>query len=64
MIFTVGEILILKKAHPCGGNRFRAAESASDVKIECLKCGRRLVMDIDKLLKSVKKREGKIIGEE
>ena len=63
MIFTVGEMLVLKKAHPCGGNRFRVAESASDVKIECVKCGRRLVMDIDKLLKSVKKREGADIGE-
>ena len=56
-------MLVLKKAHPCGGNRFRVAESASDVKIECVKCGRRLVMDIDKLLKSVKKREGADIGE-
>ena len=55
--------MLLKKAPPCGGSRFKVTESASDVKIECVKCGRRLVMDIDKLLKSVKKREGKDIGE-
>lgn len=54
----------LKKAHPCGGDRFRVVKSASDVKIECLKCGHSLVMEIDRLKKSVKNREGKDNAEE
>lgn len=59
MIFENGEILRLKKAHPCGNDRFKVVASASDVKIECTKCRRLLIMDIDKLKKCVKEREGK-----
>ncbi len=58
MIFEVGEELRLKKAHPCGSDRFKVIASASDVKIECLGCGHRLIMEIDKLKRSVKTRIG------
>lgn len=64
MIFEVGEVLKLKKAHPCGGDRFKVVRSASDVKIECLKCGHSLIMEIDRLKKSVKSREGRVDAEE
>lgn len=64
MIFEVGEVLKLKKAHPCGGDRFKVVKSASDVKIECVKCGHCLIMEIDRLKKSIKNREGRVDVEE
>jgi hypothetical protein len=39
-------------------------KSASDVKIECVKCGHCLIMEIDRLKKSIKNREGRVDVEE
>lgn len=48
-------ILQLKKKHPCGSDLWRILELGIDVKIECLGCGRVVVLDRDKIVKKIKR---------
>ena len=50
-----GDILELKKPHPCGGKRVRILRLGSDVKIECLSCAHQMTLNRIKLEKSIKK---------
>ena len=34
-----GDIVELKKAHPCGGSVFEVMYIGMDVRLKCLKCG-------------------------
>ena len=51
----VGDILELKKPHPCGEKRFRVMRVGSEVRILCSGCGRDMVLDRVKLEKSIRK---------
>ena len=50
----VGDILTMKKPHPCGNNIFKVLRVGSDVRIVCQSCGRDLTLDRIKLERSVK----------
>lgn len=50
----VGDILELRKPHPCGERRFRVLRTGSEVRILCLGCGRDMVLERLKLEKAVK----------
>lgn len=50
----VGDILELKKPHPCGEKRFKVLRTGSEVRIVCTGCGRDMVLDRLKLEKAVK----------
>lgn len=54
---NVGDILVLKKSHPCGTNKMKVARVGSDVRILCEGCGRDMTMPRDKLEKAVRKIE-------
>ena len=54
MDVRIDDILVMKKAHPCGGIKFSVVRSGSDVRIKCLKCGHALEIGREKLEKSVK----------
>jgi hypothetical protein len=51
----VNDVLILKKGHPCGANSWKVIRTGSDVKLECLGCGRVVMIDRPTLLKRIKK---------
>ncbi|MBR4032120.1 MAG: DUF951 domain-containing protein [Clostridia bacterium] len=51
----VGDMLELKKPHPCGERIFKVLRVGSDVRIVCQNCGRDLTLDRIKLEKSIKK---------
>ena len=53
--FREGDILELRKKHPCSGARFRVMRLGSDVRIRCLLCGRDLTLERVKLEKAIKK---------
>ena len=53
--FRLGDILELKKTHPCGGRQFRVLRTGSEVRIVCCSCGRDLIMDRIKLERAVKR---------
>ena len=52
--FTVGDLLELKKPHPCGTNKMRVARVGSDIRILCVGCGRDLTLPREKLEKAVR----------
>ncbi|MBR5047876.1 MAG: DUF951 domain-containing protein [Eubacterium sp.] len=40
MDFKVDQIIKMKKPHPCGGNEWKILRVGMDFRIQCLKCGR------------------------
>ncbi len=54
-IIRVGDILELKKSHPCGKSAFTVARIGSDIKLVCTGCGRTLMLDRVKVEKMIKK---------
>ena len=53
--FTVGDVLELKKPHPCGNKLFRVLRVGSEMRIVCLSCSRDMNIDRQKLEKATKK---------
>ena len=51
---NVGDIIELKKPHPCGSKSFKIARVGSDVRIICTGCGRDMTIDRVKLEKCIK----------
>ena len=60
MEIHVGEILELKKTHPCGSRRWQVLRVGMDFKLRCLGCGHEVMTPRAKAEKSIKKvkREG------
>jgi len=48
------DILKLRKTHPCGEDRWKVIRLGADIKIECLGCGRHVMLPRRKLARSVK----------
>lgn len=55
MDVRVGDILRMKKPHPCGCFEFSVLRSGMDFKIKCLKCGREVMLPRLKCEKNIKK---------
>ena len=53
--FNVGDVLELKKPHPCGNKLFRVLRVGSEMRIVCLSCSRDMNIDRLKLEKATKK---------
>ena len=53
--FDVGDILEMKKAHPCGSNRTKVLRTGSDIRILCLGCGRDVTVPREKLEKNIRR---------
>ncbi len=51
---SVGDILELKKPHPCGNKMFKVLRVGSDVRIICENCRRDMTLNRIKLEKAVK----------
>ncbi len=53
--FSVGDQLVMKKKHPCGADTFKVMRCGSDVRMVCIGCGRDLMLDREKVEKSIKR---------
>ena len=53
--FNVGDVLLMKKKHPCSSDLFKVARLGSDVRIICQGCGRDLTIQRDSLEKMIKR---------
>lgn len=54
--YKLGSVVIMKKQHPCGTNKFEIIRTGADIKIKCLNCGRSIMLprlDFNKKLKKV-----------
>lgn len=48
------DILKLRKVHPCGEDRWKVIRLGADIKIECLGCGRQVMLPRRQLARSLK----------
>lgn len=55
MNFSIGDIVQMKKNHPCGGNRWEILRTGIDFRIKCLECGHLVMLSRTKFEKGVKK---------
>ena len=64
MDVQVGDVIMTKKPHPCGANRFDVLRVGMDFKIRCQKCGHEIMLPRVKIEKNIKKilRSGKSSG--
>lgn len=57
MNVQIGDILTLKKKHPCGSLRWRVTRVGADFKLVCLGCGHELMLPRSRVEKNIKKIE-------
>ena len=53
--YEVGDIVKLKKTHPCGSSQWEILRVGMDIKLKCLGCGHELMLPRSKVEKSIKK---------
>ncbi len=53
--FEVGDVVELKKPHPCGSNKFKILRVGSEMRIMCMGCTHDMTIDRIKLEKAIKK---------
>lgn len=54
MVVNVGDILTMKKQHPCGSKEFKVTRTGADFKLECCGCGHQLYGPRTQFQKSIK----------
>ncbi len=52
--YKPGDIIELRKPHPCGSKQFKVLRVGSDMRVLCLGCGRDMNVDRIKLEKATK----------
>ena len=50
----LGDVLRLKKAHPCGGSEWEVVRLGADIRIRCQTCDRRVMLSRSELAKWTK----------
>lgn len=55
MDVQVGDVIRVKKPHPCGGNLFDVLRVGMDFKIKCQGCGREVMLPRTKIEKNIKR---------
>jgi len=50
----VGDKVRMRKPHPCGGYEWEVTRIGADIGIQCLQCGRRVMLPRSKFEKRVK----------
>lgn len=52
--FSVGDVLKMKKHHPCGSNEMSVLRVGSDIRVRCCGCGRDVTVPRVKLEKHIR----------
>lgn len=55
MDVRIGDILMMKKKHPCGGDKFAVLRIGADFRIRCIQCGHEVMLERVKVEKNIKK---------
>ena len=61
MKIDVGNVLILKKSHPCGSNEWEVLRVGQDLRVKCLGCEHPIMIprrSIEKSIKGIKGENG------
>lgn len=52
--YEVGDVVKMKKVHPCGSDQWEITRTGIDFGLKCLGCGRRVLIARPKFEKAVK----------
>jgi hypothetical protein len=52
--FNVGDILEMKKQHPCGEKKMKVLRVGSDIRLVCMGCGRDMTIAREKIEKNIR----------
>ena len=55
MDVRLGDILLMKKPHPCGGKEWDVLRIGMDFRLRCRTCGREMMVPRSKAEKAIKK---------
>ena len=58
MDINVGDILVMKKEHPCGSREWEVLRTGADIRIKCMGCGHQVMSprkNVEKNIKSILK---------
>ena len=53
--YHIGDVVMMKKQHPCGGYEWEVMRVGADFRIKCLTCGRVVLLPRPKFESGVKK---------
>lgn len=53
--YKLGDIIVMKKVHPCGSNEFEIIRLGADIKLKCMKCGHVIMLPRIELNKKIKR---------
>lgn len=53
--YSVGDIVMMRKTHPCGSDKWEVTRTGMDFRIKCLGCQRQVMLPRTKFEKSVRK---------
>ncbi|MBM7614691.1 DUF951 domain-containing protein [Alkaliphilus hydrothermalis] len=62
--FEVGDVVELKKQHPCGNHHFEILRTGADFRIKCVKCEKQLWLARPEIERRTKKIHPKNEGNE
>lgn len=54
-VFDLGDIVEMKKTHPCGSKEWKIIRMGADIKIKCCICNRIVMIERNKFEKDMKK---------
>jgi len=54
-MYDLGDLVEMKKAHPCGANRWEITRMGADIKIKCTNCGHVVMLSRREFEKKLKK---------
>ncbi len=60
MVIELGDIVKLKKKHPCGSFEWKVTRVGADIKLQCLGCDHQVMLArsmVEKSVKSIRKPE-------
>lgn len=54
MDIRLGDILVMKKAHPCGQKQWRVLRTGADFRLKCMGCGHEVMVARFKAEKNIR----------
>lgn len=57
--YEVGDIVTLKKGHPCGSHQWEILRVGADIRLKCMGCGRQVMLArklVEKNTKGIEKK--------
>lgn len=55
MLLNIGDLVQMRKVHPCGSDKWVITRTGTDIKIKCEGCGRIVMIDRAEFEKRIKK---------